>query len=289
MSYVFATPEWVAAAASDLASIGSTINAASAAAAMPTSAVMAAGADDISALIAALFGAHAQAYQLLSAQAATFHQQFVQLMATGAGQYATAEAANATPMQHGAAPSGEPALAAAAAQSNALGANRLRVAAGGVHSGGQQFTGRASALSAPATGSTGFFGTGGGGSAGALGTGTPAGVAPAGEVAAAGPANGAAFAPGFIGGAGLAQPAAQPAKSDNGGHAASTPHVQPAEANVDAQRSGWLYGDDAPVSGRAPHGSDSFFSPGVRHGLFGHSGAGGSGPLGEPGIAAPAR
>ena len=68
MSYVFATPEFVAAAATDLASIGSSITAASAAAAAPTSAVLAAGADEISAAIAALFGAHAQAYQQLSAQ-----------------------------------------------------------------------------------------------------------------------------------------------------------------------------------------------------------------------------
>jgi PE family len=99
MSFVFATPEFVAAAASDLANIGSTISSANAAALIPTSGVLAAGADEVSAVIAALFGAHAQAYQALSVQAASFHQQFVELMSGGAAQYALTEAANASPLQ----------------------------------------------------------------------------------------------------------------------------------------------------------------------------------------------
>lgn len=99
MSYVFANPEWVTAAASDLASIGSSINEASVAAAAPTGSVVAAGADDVSALIAALFSAHAEAYQSLSQQASLFHQQFVQLMNAGANQYITAETFNELPMQ----------------------------------------------------------------------------------------------------------------------------------------------------------------------------------------------
>jgi len=170
MSYVFASPEWVAAAASDLASIGSTINSASAAAAMPTSAVMAAGADDVSVLIASLFGAHAQAYQQLSAQAAMFHEQFVQLMSSGANLYAGAEAANATPMQQGAAPSNDVAMAtAAAAQSmNAGAANRVGAAAGAARSGASLFGPPAATALAPAAGSAGLFGSGGGGGAGVL-------------------------------------------------------------------------------------------------------------------------
>jgi PE family len=95
MSYVIAVPEYLAAAASDLANIGSTITAANAAAAFPTAAVVPAGADNVSARIAALFGAHAQAYQALSAQAAAFHIQFVQLMNGGAASYVHTEAANA--------------------------------------------------------------------------------------------------------------------------------------------------------------------------------------------------
>lgn len=99
MSFVNATPEYVAAAASDLANIGATINSANSAALGPTSSVPAAGADAVSAGIAVLFDAHAQAYQALSAQAALFHRQFVQLMSGGAAQYAIAEAANAAPLQ----------------------------------------------------------------------------------------------------------------------------------------------------------------------------------------------
>lgn len=54
--------------------------------------VMPAALDEVSAGIAALFGAHGQAYQALSAQAAQFHQQFVQAMSAGASAYASAEA-----------------------------------------------------------------------------------------------------------------------------------------------------------------------------------------------------
>ena len=98
MSYVVAAPEFVVAAAHDLATIGSNLSVANATAVVPTSGVMAAGADEVSTTIAALFGAHAQAYQALSAQAALFHQQFVQLMTGGAVQYAMTEAANASPL-----------------------------------------------------------------------------------------------------------------------------------------------------------------------------------------------
>src|SRR5258708_806543 len=68
MSFVIAAPEFLTQAASDLANIGSTINAASTAAAAPTAGVLAAGADEVSAAVAALFAAHAQGYQALSAQ-----------------------------------------------------------------------------------------------------------------------------------------------------------------------------------------------------------------------------
>ena len=96
--WVIAAPEYVVAAASDLANFGSSISSANMAALMPTSGVMAAGADEVSAMIAALFSSHAQAYQALSAQAASFHAQFVQLMNGGASEYALTEAANASPL-----------------------------------------------------------------------------------------------------------------------------------------------------------------------------------------------
>lgn len=54
MSYVLATPEMVAAAANNLAQIGSTLSAANAAALAPTTGVLAAGADEVSAAVASL-------------------------------------------------------------------------------------------------------------------------------------------------------------------------------------------------------------------------------------------
>jgi PE family len=99
MSFISATPEYLAAAASDLANIASTLSSANAAALGPTSSVLAAGADEVSATIAALFDSHAAAYQALSAQAALFHQQFVNIMSGCAAQYALTEAANASPLQ----------------------------------------------------------------------------------------------------------------------------------------------------------------------------------------------
>ncbi|WP_276012238.1 PE family protein, partial [Mycobacterium conspicuum] len=99
MSYVIAAPEYLATAATDLSNIGTALNDANSAALGPVSGVLPAGADEVSASIAALFGAHAQAYQAISAAAQAFHTQFVQLMSGGAEQYVLAEAANATPLQ----------------------------------------------------------------------------------------------------------------------------------------------------------------------------------------------
>jgi PE family len=77
------TPETVAVAASDLARIGATIGAAGAAgaaAADPTTAVMPAAADEVSAAISSLFASCAQGYQAVSVQVEAFHNQLVQLM-----------------------------------------------------------------------------------------------------------------------------------------------------------------------------------------------------------------
>ncbi len=77
MSFVIATPDVVTAAATDLAGIGSTVSAANAAAAGRTTGILEAAADEVSAAVTALFGAHAQEYQAASAQASAFHDQFV--------------------------------------------------------------------------------------------------------------------------------------------------------------------------------------------------------------------
>ncbi|QUR66264.1 PE domain-containing protein [Mycobacterium spongiae] len=98
MSFVIAAPEALVAVASDLAGIGSMINAANTAAAAPTTAVAPAGSDEVSAAIAALFGQYAQAHQATCAQAAGFHEQFVKTLTAGAGSYASAEATNASPV-----------------------------------------------------------------------------------------------------------------------------------------------------------------------------------------------
>ncbi|MGD1257658.1 PE family protein [Mycobacterium seoulense] len=95
MSFVTTQPEALAAAAGNLQSIGSALNAQNAAAAAPTTAVVPAAADEVSALTAAQFAAHAQMYQAVSAQAATVHEMFVSTLSMSSGSYAVTEAANA--------------------------------------------------------------------------------------------------------------------------------------------------------------------------------------------------
>ncbi|MBI2699773.1 PE family protein [Mycobacterium gordonae] len=99
MSFVSARPELLEAASADLAEIGSTLSATNAFVAAPTTAVPAPGADGVSAVISAMFGGHGQAYQQLSAQAGAFHDQFVQLLRTGAQSYSTVDAANQAALQ----------------------------------------------------------------------------------------------------------------------------------------------------------------------------------------------
>ena len=70
MSYVIAAPEMLATAAADVAGIGSSLNAANAAATARTTAVIAAAEDEVSAAIASLFSGHGQQFQALSARAA---------------------------------------------------------------------------------------------------------------------------------------------------------------------------------------------------------------------------
>ncbi|HWS92779.1 MAG TPA: PE family protein [Mycobacterium sp.] len=99
MSYVMAAPEMMAAAAMDVAAVGSTLSAAHMAATAPTVAVMPAAADEVSGSIAHLFSRHAQDYQALAGRAAVFHEQFVQHLNASVRSYAAAEAANAASLQ----------------------------------------------------------------------------------------------------------------------------------------------------------------------------------------------
>ncbi len=95
MSFVSTQPEALTTAASTLQGIGSSMSAQNAAAAAPTTEVVPAAADEVSALTAAQFATHAQMYQAVSAQAAAIHEMFVNTSGTSAGSYAATEAANA--------------------------------------------------------------------------------------------------------------------------------------------------------------------------------------------------
>ena len=95
MSFVTTHPEALAAAAGSLNAIGLALNAQTEAAAIPTTGVVPAAADEVSALTAAQFAAHAQMYQAVSAQAAAIHEQFVGTLGISSGSYAATEAANA--------------------------------------------------------------------------------------------------------------------------------------------------------------------------------------------------
>jgi PE family len=90
MSYVFATPELMTAAATELAAIGSTVSEAQTAAA-PGLAVIPAAADEVSVGVAQLFSAHAEGFQALAGKAAAFHEQFVQNLKASGAEYASIE------------------------------------------------------------------------------------------------------------------------------------------------------------------------------------------------------
>ena len=94
MPAVIAAPGLIGVAATDVATIGSTVNAAHMAAAAPTVAVIPAAADEVSASVAHLFSSYAQDIQGLAGKAAAFHDQFVQHLSASASAYARSEAAN---------------------------------------------------------------------------------------------------------------------------------------------------------------------------------------------------
>jgi hypothetical protein len=99
MSYVIAVPEMMTAAAADVATIGSALDAAHSAAAPATLGVASAAADEVSVGIAQLFSQHAQAYQARAGHAAAFQAQFVQNLKAGAVSYTNIEDAIASLLQ----------------------------------------------------------------------------------------------------------------------------------------------------------------------------------------------
>jgi len=95
MSFVIAAADLVQGAAQDLAGIHASLAEAASVVAGPTTGVVPAAADEVSAAISAMFGNFGQEFQLLSAQAQAFHAQFVSLMNAGVGAYVSTEVANA--------------------------------------------------------------------------------------------------------------------------------------------------------------------------------------------------
>ncbi|BCI86250.1 hypothetical protein NIIDMKKI_14560 [Mycobacterium kansasii] len=95
MSFVSTVPEALQTAATDLATIRSSLGEANTAAATATTEILPAGADDVSAAIAALFSAQSQVWRTFSEDAAWLHQQFVDALNGSAIKYATAELENA--------------------------------------------------------------------------------------------------------------------------------------------------------------------------------------------------
>lgn len=95
MSFVNTVPDMLSTASGDLHVIGASMDTQSAAAAGPTTGVVPAAADTVSALTALQFAVNAARYQAVAAQALAVHDQFVSVLATSAASYALTEAANA--------------------------------------------------------------------------------------------------------------------------------------------------------------------------------------------------
>jgi PE family len=92
MSFVSTQPAELSAAAENLQGIGSAMTAQNAAVTAPTTGVLPAAADEVSALTAAQFATHAEMYQAISAQTAAIHEMFVNTL--GATEAANAIAAS---------------------------------------------------------------------------------------------------------------------------------------------------------------------------------------------------
>ncbi|HEX5256674.1 MAG TPA: PE family protein [Mycobacterium sp.] len=94
MSFVTAHPDKLSSAASNLQSITAALNVGNAAAAVPTTGVVPAAADEVSILTATQFAAHAARFQALAARALAVHELLAATLAQSAATYAATEAAN---------------------------------------------------------------------------------------------------------------------------------------------------------------------------------------------------
>lgn len=112
MSFIIATPELLQGTARDLAGIGSLLADTTTSVSVPTTGIAAAAQDEISVAIASIFGDFGREFQTVSAQAQSFHAQFVSLLNGGAGAYASTELANARGNLLGSGLAGAPTAAA---------------------------------------------------------------------------------------------------------------------------------------------------------------------------------
>ncbi|OBK20975.1 PE family protein [Mycobacterium asiaticum] len=95
MSLVYAEPDVLDSAATELQSINAAVAAGHAAAATPTTGVIPAASDLVSLLTASQFATHAKLFQEIGAQTAAIHTQMATTLGLNAGSYAAAEASNA--------------------------------------------------------------------------------------------------------------------------------------------------------------------------------------------------
>lgn len=95
MTYLSAQPQIIATAVSDLEEIGSAISGAGALAAAPTSNLLAAAADEVSAAVARFFGAYGAQGQTALSQLAAFHDEFSRILAAAGFAYTETEVTNA--------------------------------------------------------------------------------------------------------------------------------------------------------------------------------------------------
>ncbi|AYE93878.1 hypothetical protein C0J29_02805 [Mycobacterium paragordonae] len=95
MAYVVATPDFLTAAAGDLAALGSTVTAAGAVAAHSTTSLLAAAEDEVSTAVATLFSAFGREYQAVARQTSQYQEGLALRLATTANAYQATELANA--------------------------------------------------------------------------------------------------------------------------------------------------------------------------------------------------
>lgn len=95
MSFVTIMPQALECAATDVAGIGSAFSEASAAAATPTTAILPAGADELSTAMAAVLTRQGQVWQTFSHDYEWLHQQFVDLLNGSSLKYLATEIDNA--------------------------------------------------------------------------------------------------------------------------------------------------------------------------------------------------